>query len=271
MLSQPEVEDAAPSVARRLINASSCPEELAVGRSRTCDSALSTGLTMTAVKTLEEWLLSIKEEVVCMGFLGFQHGGGMLVRFAVLFRDRLDSWSRTPCWGHPHSADGRLELRHLHKVDVCGEGLIVQHKMRRLGIHAGTEQEARAWQRALEACARPIRGSGFGAGSARKATEQAASPDSQASTAADESPLRLSPPSTPSPDGKTGFRSPRLMKPGEVASSPQLRHRALSPPRSPSTPSAAGTPQLRPPGHRQMHGPGCAHKVGCRDVPSSPW
>eukprot|EP00932_Pfiesteria_piscicida_P006723 SRR837773.16678.p1 GENE.SRR837773.16678~~SRR837773.16678.p1 ORF type:complete len:233 (-),score=4.37 SRR837773.16678:15-674(-) len=219
-----------------------------------------------------------------MGFLGFQHGGGMLVRFAVLFRDRLDSWNRTPCWGHPHGADGRLELRHLHKVDVCGEGLIIIHRMRRLGIHAGTEHEARAWQSALDACAGPIRGMGLGSMTARKATEQPAlSPDSQASTdPGDEPPLRLSPPATPSPSTKSGFRSLRLVRPSELEpSTPQSGCRMLSPTHSQhsSTPS----PQLR---HvqqapaTQKHSPKCCGHaaVGClhgstqlRDVPSSPW
>merc|ERR1719282_1688069 len=64
-------------------------------------------LSASTIRSLEEWLQYLKEEVVCMGFLGFQHGGGMLIRFAVLFRDRLDSWSRVPCYGHPHAADGR--------------------------------------------------------------------------------------------------------------------------------------------------------------------
>jgi len=101
--------------------------------------------------TVRSWLSSLKDPVVVQGPLSFQCKGKLVQRFAVLFKDRLDTWDHAPCSHHGHAPEGRMYIKGLRNVQTVGKGLLVVYKSRRLGIHTQSEQEAQAWSIALRA------------------------------------------------------------------------------------------------------------------------
>jgi len=101
--------------------------------------------------TVRSWLSSLSDPVVVQGPLSFQSRGKLVQRFAVLFKDRLDTWDHAPCSHHGHAPEGRMHIKYLRDIQVVGKGLLVVYRARRLGIHTQSEREALAWAAALKA------------------------------------------------------------------------------------------------------------------------
>mmetsp|Transcript_97625 Transcript_97625/g.304126 ORF Transcript_97625/g.304126 Transcript_97625/m.304126 type:complete len:461 (+) Transcript_97625:1456-2838(+) len=96
-----------------------------------------------------QWLESLRERPRHSGILGFQNRGKMVMRWAVMFEDRIDIWDGALMAASGRKPSDRILLRSIRGSEAVFGGFILNCGGRRIGIHVNSNEELRAWSSAI--------------------------------------------------------------------------------------------------------------------------
>jgi len=98
---------------------------------------------------VELWLAAHRERPCQSGILGFRSRGKMVMRYAVMFKDRLDIWEGPLAAASGWRPSERIPLQNIRGVEAVFGGFILNCGGRRIGVHVSSNDELRAWSTAL--------------------------------------------------------------------------------------------------------------------------
>jgi len=106
-------------------------------------------LQEAADSRVEQWLAALRDPPCQSGVLGFQTRGKMVMRYAVMFEDRIDIWDGALMAAAGRKPSDRVALRSIRGVEAVFGGFILNCGGKRIGVHVSSNDELRSWSTAL--------------------------------------------------------------------------------------------------------------------------
>jgi len=98
---------------------------------------------------LREWLDGLNDRPLCQGIVGVAEKGTMVARYAMLYKDRIEAFSRPLDAVHGKKPQISKAVAEMRGYETAGTGLLIHLGAKSLAFHTRSLVEVQVWTKAL--------------------------------------------------------------------------------------------------------------------------